>query len=126
MPDIINDATVQFGSVIIAITNNGGTSQNFVCENVSLTRPTNEINRLGETGLPSGAVHTRGFITGTASVQIATGSIVWPEIGAVFTEDFGHGSEDWYLTEVGDALAHTDAKKVSISFKKKVGTVVVS
>ena len=86
MPDIINDTTVQFGSNVIAITNNGGSPVNFVCENVNITRPTAELNRLGETGLPTGWAHIRGFITGTATVQIATGSVVWPEIGGQFTE----------------------------------------
>jgi len=112
-----NDGSVPFGSQ--AVTINGVL---FVAENITVNEPTTVIERRNEVGDPSGQVIVPQFINGTATLQLATTSTVCPTIGATFTLTRSGTPAATFaaiVSEVGEQLNQTDAKKVAVSFRKK-------
>ncbi|MBM3758409.1 MAG: hypothetical protein FJW38_31105 [Acidobacteria bacterium] len=116
MAAIYNDGTVQYGSYVLTIN-----SVAYIAESLNCSRPTKIIERLNELGEPNGQVVVRNFETGTAVLQLASGSTAWPTLGLTFTVtlESAFGSEVFIITEISHPYGQNDAKKVNISFRKK-------
>ena len=135
-----NDSTVQYGSLVLSIgtvaagnppTLTGGVS--YVADNITVNHPSKTIERTNEIDEPSGQVSYIGFVTGSATIQLATGSIAPPTLGKGFkltvfdtnadgdvtaTED-----DEWfYIDSVDQPHDKAGEKKVNITFRKIVGT----
>jgi len=118
MAAIHNDGTVQYGSVVLTIPTAGVT---YIANQCEVTRPTKIIQRLNELGEPSGWVSVSDFATGTATLQLASGSTVYPQLGDTFTHTFDSeiGSESWNVTQTGQPLTAEGQKFITITFNKK-------
>lgn len=115
-----NDGNVPYGSVVVTI---GGTP--YVAESVTTTEPSTIIERMDEDGDPSGQVIIPGFVNGSAVLQLATTSTLCPTVGATFTltrPGTPASTIGCVISEVGEALAQNDAKKVNINFRKRYGS----
>ena len=114
-----NDGIVPYGSRVIKIPVTTG--DDFVAESISVSRGTKIIERNNELGEPSGWVAVPAFVTGTATLQIATGNAA-PLLGETFTATFvtSIGVETFVLSEVSQPEAEGDIKKATISFRKKI------
>ena len=77
------------------------------------------IERRNQLNQPSGQVIDDDFVTGTATLQLATGSTAIPTNGQSFTETFGAASETFLISEIGQPEEQGGEKKVTISFRKK-------
>ena len=113
-----NDGTVPYGSQVITI----GT-QTFVAENITTTEPTTVIERRDELGSPAGQVIISNFITGSCVLQLATTSTPLPTIGATFVvvrAGTPASTIAVIISEIGEVLNQTEAKKVNVSFRKKI------
>lgn len=110
-----NDGTVQYGSRTITF----NTAGVFVADNIEVTRPTNIIERTQQLGEPSGWVAVPGFVTATATLQIANGATL-PLLGDFFNATFvaSIGSEKFVLVEIGQPEAKDGEKKLSVTFRK--------
>ena len=116
MAAVHNDNTVQYGSRDIII--NGTT---YIARDIEVTRGTKKITRQNELGEPDGAVYVADFVTGTATLQLASGSTVIPVLGNEFTETFvtSIGAEDFVLSNIGQAESSEEQKFVTINFDKE-------
>ena len=132
-----NDGTVQYGSKVLAIgtlaAGNPPTisaSVNYIADNISISRPSTTIVRTSEIGEPNGQVSFIGEVaTGSATVQLATGSIIPPYHGDGFTltvfDTDGDGDLDaefFYIDSVSQPYASTGETKVEITFRKILAT----
>lgn len=112
MADFYNDGSLPYGSVVLTIN-----SVTYVAENITTTIPLGTtIERRDEIGEPSGQVLVKGFETGSATLQLATGSTATP---AQF-ETFTHNSKTYIITEVSEPMQQDGENKVNISFRKKI------
>lgn len=126
-----NDGTVQYGSKVLSIGTlatgpviNSGVS--YVADNITVNRPGKTIERTNEIDEPSGQVSYKGFVTGTATLQIATGSTLIPEHGQAFilTIFDGDGTpsanviEAFYIDSVDQPYEKSGETKVNITFRK--------
>ncbi len=131
-----NDGTVQYGSFVLAIGTitagnppTGGSTANYVADNVEISRPSKTIERTNEIDEPSGQVSYAGFVTGSATVQLATSSTIAPTLGKGFSltvyDPDGDGDTDaevFYIDSVSQPFAKDGERKVNITFRKIVGT----
>jgi hypothetical protein len=131
-----NDNTVQYGSIVLTIgTFAAGTpptissTTTFVADNFTITRPSKTIERTNEIDEPSGQVSYLGFVTGSAQLQLASGSTLYPLHGKHFTvtlfDTDGSGSNDaeyFYIDSVDQPLVKDGEKKVPITFRKIYNT----
>ena len=111
-----NDGSVPYGSQVVTI---GSTA--YVAEQINITDPSSIIERMDELGNPSGQVIIGGFVNGTAVLQLATTGTTLPTMGGTFTLTRA-GTTATYgcvLSEIGEALSQTEAKKVNISFRRR-------
>jgi hypothetical protein len=110
-----NDGTVQYGSRVLTIN-----SVAYIAENVTVSRPGITIERKSELDEPNGQVSYAGFVTGSATLQLASGSTVIPVQGLSFSTTFvtSIGSETFYLDSVDQPESQGSAKTVGISFRK--------
>lgn len=129
-----NDGTVQYGSAVLAIgavtAGNPptiGTPTNYVADNITISRPGKTIERTNELDEPSGQVSYIGFVTGSATVQLATSSTLVPTQGKGFTltvyDPDGGGTADaeyFYIDSVDIPMDKGGEKKVNITFRKIV------
>ena len=113
---LVNDGSVQYGSRVLTIN-----SVTYVAEQIEVRRPSFVIERRDQLNKPNGQVIDEDFVTGTATLQLATGATVIPQIGQTFQETFvaAIGAETFILSEIGQPEAQGDAKKVPVSFRKK-------
>lgn len=118
MAVIHNDGTVQYGSVVLTIPTSGVT---YVANQCEVTRPTKKITRVNELGEPSGWATVADFATGSATLQLASGSTVYPQIGDTFTHTFDTetGSESWNVTQTSQPLTAEGQRFITINFDKK-------
>src|SRR5262245_61490900 len=93
---LINDGTVQYGARVLTIN-----SVTYVDENHQATRPSTIIERRNELNEPSGQVAIADFVTGSASLQLATGATVTPPLGETFTTTFLAAAETFFISQVG-------------------------
>lgn len=132
-----NDGSVQYGSMVLSIgtlvagnppTITGGTTVSYVADNVEISRPGKTIERTNELDEPSGQVSYAGFVTGSATIQLATSAILAPGLGQGFTLSVydvdGLGAVDaefFYIDSVSTPFANNGERKVSITFRKIYG-----
>jgi hypothetical protein len=131
-----NDGTVQYGSHVLAIGTitpgnppTVGSTTNFVADNVEITRTSKTIERTNELDEPSGQVSYIGFVTGSATVQLATSSTIPPTQGKGFSltvydpdADGDLDAEVFYIDTVSQPFEKASERKVNITFRKIVGT----
>ena len=131
-----NDGTVQYGSMVLSIgavaagnppTLSGGVS--FVADNIEISRPGKTIERTNELDEPSGQVSYAGFVTGSATLQLATSAILSPALGRGFTlsvhdgDSSGTVEAEWfYIDSLSTPFAKDGERKVTITFRKFYGT----
>jgi len=116
MSAFTNDGTVQYGSRVLTI--NG---VDYVADNCEVTRPSKTIERTNEIGEPSGQVSYEGFVTGSATLQLATGSTAIPVQGLEFSTTWvaSIGPETFYIDSVTQPESKDAEKKVNVTFRKK-------
>ena len=115
MAAVKNDGTVQFGSRVLTIN-----AVTYVADDVTVNRPTITVERPDELGEPDGQYTRAAQVTGTATLQLATGSTVIPTLGLEFTETFvaSIGAETFYLDNVDQVESNQSEKKVNVNFRK--------
>ena len=95
----------------------------YVAESASLNTPTNVVEVRNQLGEPSGIIGIPGFVSGSASLQLATTSYPVPTLGAVFTYAFISGTvQTWLVANIGQTYAQQDIIKVNIDFRKRVNS----
>ena len=112
MAAVYNDGNIPYGSRAVSINGTG-----YIADDISITRPTQEIKRTNELGEPNGWVATIDFVEGQATLQMPD-STTTPDNGDTFITDFGEGNETFYVTEVGIPENKDSDKKVTITFRK--------
>ena len=133
-----NDGTVQYGSLVLSIgtlvagsppTITGGTTTSYVADNVEISRPGKTIERTNELDEPSGQLSYAGFVTGSATIQLATSSTLAPGLGKGFTltvfDTDNSGATDaefFYINSISTPYAKDGERKVNITFRKIYGT----
>lgn len=119
MADNLTDGTLEFGSVVISVSpEGGGGSFNVILDNVTVNRPTKVVERTNEIDEPAAQRIYKTFVTGSAQAQV-DGSNFIKRLDQ-FTEDLGDGSENWIITNVSDAYVKDGETKQNIEFRKKI------
>lgn len=115
MADLANYGGVMHGSRTITI---GGLT--YVAQNISISRPTVDISTRNANGEPNGFVLVEDFVTGSATLTVATGSSTIPACAATFSTTFTtvEGSETFVITSVEQPEDQNGVKTVRINFKK--------
>lgn len=118
-----NDNTIQYGTHDLNIIYPNSVSMGvFVCDNITINRPTKVIQRTDNLGEPTGSVGVPDFVNGSGTMQLANASSVEPAAGCTFTENFQVGvAETFFIHSVGLATTKDGEKKVPFSFIKKYG-----
>lgn len=111
MAAVYNSGTVQYGSQILTIN-----SVTYVADNIEVTKSTNVIERTNELNEASGWVASTGFITGSATLQLAASGTAVPTLGLTFTLD----TMTMVILEVGTPYSKDSDKKVTIGFRATV------
>lgn len=111
-----NDGTVQYGSRVLTIN-----AVAYVADNINVNRPGKTIERTNELDEPSGQVSYSGFVTGSATIQLATSATAIPVQGLTFSTTFvtSIGSETFYIESVDQPEEKAGEKKVNINFRKQ-------
>ncbi len=109
-----NDGTVQYGSVVLTIN-----AVTYVADSFTVNRPGKTIERTNEIDEPSGQVSYVGFVTGSATLQLASGSTAIPTQGLEFTTTV-NGSETFYIDSLDQPHDKAGEKKLNITFRKKI------
>lgn len=132
-----NDGTVQYGSHVLAIgTVTAGNpptvtgTTNYVADNITINRPGKTIERTNEIDEPSGQVSYGGFVTGSATLQLATASTLVPKLGQGFSLNTGFDpdadgdsdAEVFYIDSIDQPFSKDSERKVNITFRKIVAT----
>jgi hypothetical protein len=106
---------VPYGSRLLSID-----GKYYIAESFDVSRPSTVIERVNEVGEPHGQVIIGGFITGTATLQMPTSSLI-PNIGDTF-QATGSGSvvETFIISELSTPEASATDKKVNITFRKLI------
>ncbi|PAW76820.1 MAG: hypothetical protein B9S32_13865 [Verrucomicrobia bacterium Tous-C9LFEB] len=117
MAAIKNDGSIPYGSKVLTIA-----TVTYVADSIKVSRPSKVIERTNEIDEPSGQVIIGGFVTGDATLQLATAATAYPPLGSEFTItlDTVIGAETFIITERDDAVAKGDETKVPIKFRKKI------
>lgn len=129
MSAVKNDGTIPYGSDVIAIgTFTGGapptigSTTNYVADSISFNRPAKVIERTNENDEPSGQVIVAGFVTGSATLQLATTSTAYPTQGQHFTHSISGSAEYFVIDSVDQPLTKEGESKVNITFRKVYNT----
>lgn len=111
-----NDGTVQYGSRVLTIN-----SVAYIADNCTVSRPGKTIERTNEIDEPNGQVSYAGFVTGSATLQLASSSTVIPVQGLEFTTTWvtSIGAETFYLDSIDQPEDQAVEKKVNVNFRKK-------
>lgn len=111
-----NEGTVQYGSKVLTID-----AVAYVADNVTINRTSKTIPRTNEIDEPSGQVSYKGEPdTGTAQIQLASGSTAFPSQGDTFTIDLGFASETYYITDISIPYVKDGETKVNITFRESI------
>lgn len=113
MPDLYNPNNIPHGTAIITIN-----SVAYKANDINITEPTKQLGREEVTGEDSDdMVLVAARRTGTATLQLATGSTAIPAAGMTFVYAFrASANRTWLITEVGTASTIAGIKTLSISF----------
>lgn len=112
-----NDGTVPFGSRVLTIN-----SVTYVAENFEVKEPTFNVERRNEINQPNGQYIDADFITGSATLQLATSSTAIPANGDTFATKpraADVSTTTFVLTEIGIPEEQGGIKKVPVQFRKK-------
>jgi hypothetical protein len=113
-----NDGGLVFGSQVVTID-----SVAYVAENISIDAPSTIIEQKDEYGVPSGQVIVEGFVTGTATLQLASSATALPAIGDAFQITTVGGAAVYFLiSQVGQSFSQDAETKVNVSFRKRINT----
>jgi len=114
-----NDGGLVFGSQVVTID-----SVAYVAENISIDAPSTIIEQKNEFGVPKGQVIVEGFVTGTATLQLASSATAMPSIGDTFTlvQVGGGAAVNFLVSQVGQSFSQDAETKVNISFRKRINT----
>lgn len=118
-----NEVTVQYGSLVLTIGaaagGVGGTA--YVADNITVNRTSKTITRTSEIDEPTGQVSYKGEPdTGTAQLQLASGSTAVPSQGWEFTANLGFTSEIYYVSDVSKPYTKDGETKVNITFRQTI------
>ena len=110
------DGLQPYGTFVMTIGSLG-----FVAESASLNTPAQVVETKNQIGEPNGLIGIPGFVSGSASVQLATTSYPIPTLGALFTYAFFSGTVCTYMiSNVGHALSQSDVIKINVEFRKRL------
>lgn len=113
-----NDGTLPFGSQTLQIP--GTTGDTFVAESITFDEPEQWFPQYDEVGAPSGGVSTDDHRTGTATLQIPTGTPALPDRGDQFGLTIDGSTIQCWVSSVSIPEEHQGLKKVSITFREKL------
>lgn len=129
MSAVKSDGSIPYGSDVIAIgTFAAGTpptitsSTNYVADSISFNRPAKVIERTNENDEPTGQVIVAGFVTGSATLQLATTSTAYPTQGQHFVHSISGSVEAFVIDSVDQPLTKEGESKVNITFRKVYNT----
>jgi translation initiation factor 2 gamma subunit (eIF-2gamma) len=106
---------VPYGSRLLTIDGNF-----YIAESFDVSQPSTVIERVNEVGEPHGQVIIGGFVTGTATLQMPTSSLI-PNIGDTFTAALsGSATHTFIISELSTPEASQTDKKVNITFRKLI------
>lgn len=108
---VYNDGTLPYGSQTLNIN-----AVVYVAESFEVNESSSTIERMDETGDPSGQVTVPGFTTGSALIQLDNAEVA-PLIGDTFIGTVRGANANFYVSEVGIPESQGEAKKVNISFR---------
>ena len=100
-----------------------------MADEISIDRPSKTIERTNELDEPSGQLSYLGFVTGSTTLQLASGSVIPPIHGkhfllTVFDTD-GDGDLDlevFYIDSVSQPFTKDGETKVPVTFRKCYNT----
>ena len=119
-----NDNTVQYGSRVLTIgaADAGAGGVAYVADHITIERGAKTIARTNEIDEPSGQVSYATFVTGSAMLQLASGSTVVPQQGYEFAATFvtAIGSEEFYIETISQPETKDGEKKININFRRVV------
>lgn len=119
-----NDSSVQYGSRVLTIgsADGGAGGVAYVADNITIERGAKTIERTNEIDEPSGQVSYPTFVSGSATLQLASGSTVVPQQGYEFASTFitALGSEEFYIETISQPFTKDGETKVNINFRKVV------
>lgn len=109
-----NDGAIPYGSIVITIN-----SVTYIADSFSISRPSKTIERTSEVDLPTGQISYDGFVTGSATLQLASDSTAIPAMYQTFTSSVSGSSETFYIDSVTQPLEKGGEKKINITFRKQ-------
>lgn len=113
-----NDNLVAYGSQVVTI---GATAH--VAESISVSQPTQIVERRDQLGAPTGQVVIPQFDNGTATLQLASTATVIPAVGATFTFVRNDASTMGVVVSgVSEPQSQFDIHKVTVNFRRRYGT----
>src|SRR6266540_2244455 len=101
-----NDGSIPYGSLVLTINN-----VTYVAEQIEVRRPTFIIERRNQLNQRSGQVIDDDFVTGTATLQLATGATAIPTNGMTFSTTFEAAAETFIVSEVGQPEEQAGKRK---------------
>lgn len=124
LPNNYVDNQVPYGSRVETIKRGGGAGVAvgvYIFDNLQPDRPSNFIGRANEIGRPNGFVIVPTFVTGSATVQIATAAQPVPRIGDWFIdtldESTAGSAEQFVIDHVGQPFMKDGYRVVNVNFR---------
>lgn len=113
----IVDSDVAYGSLVLTFD-----SVAYVAEDIDWTQDSINIEQRNQVGIPAGQVNIEGFVSGTATLQLATAATAMPVINGISAAvDLGRGgTKKYFITSVGKRFSHVGEIKIPISFKEYI------
>ena len=119
---IKTDGTVPSGSRVITF----GVTPNtvsYIADNFSVAQPSAFLDQRDQYNEPIGGVLLADFVTGSATLQLASSSTKLPALGAEFQtwidDSVPATLTTFYVTEVSKPEERASLKKCTINFRKK-------
>jgi len=129
MAAIKNDGTIPYGSEVLSIgTFAAGTPPtitsgvSYIADNITFNRPAKTIERTNADDEPTGQVSYAGFVTGSATLQLATTATAIPTQGQHFVSSISGAVEAFYIDSVDQPFSKEAETKVNINFRKVYNT----
>lgn len=133
MAAFFNDGTVQYGSQTLTIgTWTAGTpptigsTTTYIADSFSISRPSKTIERTDADDDPAGQVSYAGYVTGSATLQLAGSSTAIPALGKAFTSSVSGAAEYFYIDSVDQPYSKEAETKVNITFRKIINTTTAT
>ena len=116
MSDFMNDGTVVHGTRTLTLSN----GYTYACDDWSIERPVDEIERTGPTGLDTGQVFIGRKKRGSATLQYSSTSTPDPEMGQTFTED----SVTYIIKDVSRPESKATETKCRVTFNARINASI--